>query len=135
MNFGGEKKRLSYAIEVAYWNLRNFYYSVDGGLEFEHKKVRIYSELQTGIGLTGVSCGPLLEINTEQKKVHLGFQASAWVNVFIGADFRKRWVNKTSYNCVGMYAKVPLGPSSLSCVLGTSDNGDGDSWDDDWDWD
>jgi hypothetical protein len=48
------KKRLSYAIEVAYWNLQNFYYSVDGGFEFEHKKIRIYSEIQTGIIVTGV---------------------------------------------------------------------------------
>lgn len=132
LNFGGEKKRMSYSLEFAYWNLDHFYYSVDGGIEFEQKKIRIYSEIQTGIGVTGISCGPLLEINKQDRQAHIGFQTTAWLNYFIGADFRKRWVNKTRYNCVGMYAKIPVAASGLSSSNSNSSNNSSHHH---WNWD
>lgn len=108
INFGGEKVRVSYAIESSYWNLNNFYYGIDGGIEFESNKFRIYSEMQTGFGLAGIAFGPLLEINTNEGTAHFGTQGSLWGNYFLGVDFRKRWVNKTKYNCFGVYAKLPF---------------------------
>jgi hypothetical protein len=125
-NFGGEKPRVSYAVEVAYWNLEHFFYSVDGGLELESGKFRIYSELQTGIGLAGAACGPVLEFNTRQGGTHLGVQGSLWANYFLGGNFRIRRIGKTTYTCLGLYAKVPFASFGL--------NGDNDNHHD-WDWD
>jgi hypothetical protein len=126
-NFGGEKPRVSYAVEVAYWNLEHFFYSIDGGLELESGKIRLYSEMQTGFGLAGIACGPVLEFNTRQGSTHLGIQGSLWANYFLGADFRLRRVNKTTYTCIGIYAKAPFASSGL--------DGDNDGHDFDWDWD
>jgi hypothetical protein len=76
INFGGDEKiSTSFSIEGAYWNLNNFYHSVDVGLEFDRGKFRIYSEAQTGIGLTGLSFGPVLEFHRGHG-VHLGAQGS-----------------------------------------------------------
>jgi hypothetical protein len=120
VNFGGEKTRVSYAVEVAYWNLNNFYHSVDGGLEFESKRIRIYSELQTGFGLAGIGFGPLLEFNMEEGNAHIGFQGTLWGNYFLGFDYRKRWINKTKYNCGGIYVKVPFASSGTGNSSGNS---------------
>jgi len=112
-NFGGEKMQVSYSIEFSYWNFSHFYYGVDGAVEFEAKRIRIYSEIQTGVGLAGLSCGPVLEINTDNKTSHVGVQGSAWANFFIGLDFRERWINKTRYTCPGVYFKVPFADSGF----------------------
>jgi hypothetical protein len=126
-NFGGEKPRVSYSFEVAYWNLDHFFYSIDGGLEVESGKFRLYSELQTGIGLAGIACGPVLEINTRQGGTHLGVQGSVWANYFLGMDVRKRWVNKTTYTSLGLYVKAPFASSGS--------NNDGNESHHHWDWD
>src|SRR5687768_5554084 len=63
LNFGREKPTVSFAIEAAYWNVRKVPYSVDLGIEFDRRKTtRFYSELQTGIGVAGVSVGPVLQV-------------------------------------------------------------------------
>lgn len=124
-NFGGEKRHFSFAIETAYWNLKHFYYSIDGGLEFGKKRIRLYSEAQTGIGLVGVGCGPVLEINTAEGKAHLGLQTTIWANYYVGLDYRYRRIDKTNFNCIGIYAKVPFATSGMSSSGGGSHN-----WDD-----
>ena len=108
-NFGGEKRHFSWAVEVAYWNIKNIPYSFDGAIEFSKKRIRIYSEVQTGVGAAGVSLGPVLEINKEEHKAHLGFQTTVWANYFLGLDYRYRRIDKTNFHCIGTYAKVPFG--------------------------
>lgn len=124
LNFGGEKMRISVALELSYWNYENFPYSFDGGLEIEKQKIRLYSEVQTGIGLAGISLGPVLEFRTDEKNLKGGFQTSLWANYFLGFDLRLRRIGKQTYICPGTYVKIPLG------IYG--DDADGDS---DWDWD
>lgn len=125
-NFGGEKRNTSFAIEMAYWNLNNFYHSVDVGIEFERKRFRIYSEGQTGIGLTGLSFGPVVEFE-KGNGVHLGVQGSCWINYFLGVDYRIRFIDHQKIQAAGLYAKLPIATSGLD------DDGDGSS---DWgDWD
>lgn len=43
-NFGGGKRSASFAIEAAYWNIYNFPYGVDFAIEFDKRKLRLYSE-------------------------------------------------------------------------------------------
>ncbi|MBN8695731.1 MAG: hypothetical protein J0L87_04305 [Bacteroidetes bacterium] len=107
-NFGGEKRHFSFAIETAYWNIKNFPYSIDAGIEFGKKRVRLYSELQTGFGIAGISAGPVLEINKAERKAHLGIQSTVWMNYFIGLDYRYRRIDKTNFYCVGTYGKIPF---------------------------
>lgn len=125
-NFGGEKRHFSFAIETAYWNIKNFPYSIDGGIEFGKKRVRLYSEVQTGIGVTGIAAGPVLEINKAERKVRLGIQSSVWLNYFIGLDYRYRRIDKTNFYCVGTYGKIPFATKDWNS--GSSNGGDFD-WD------
>ena len=63
VNFGRGKPTVSFAIEAAYWNVKGMPYSVDFGIEFDRRKTtRFYTELQTGIGIAGVSAGPILQV-------------------------------------------------------------------------
>lgn len=122
-NFGNKEMRTSFGLEVAYWNYDGFPYSVDCGIEFEKRKIRLYTEGQTGIALAGVSLGPVLEFRKDDTS-KLGVQGSLWANYFGGIDFRYRAIAGDSYLSPGAYFKIPLG---------TGDDVDGD--DDDWDWD
>ena len=61
INIGGEKHTKAFSIEAAYWNITHFIYSVDADVEIEKGKLRLYSEGQTGLGVTGVSFGPVVE--------------------------------------------------------------------------
>ena len=124
-NIGGEKNRFSFAIELAYWNYEGFPYSADAGIEFEKQKIRLYSELQTGIGLAGLAIGPVFEVKTKEKKVHLGLQGSLWANYFLGFDVRFRKSGDEFYLSPGTYFKLPVGYEG-------STDADGDI---DWDWD
>jgi hypothetical protein len=126
INFGGgEKITPSFSLEGAYWNLDSFYHSVDFGIEFDRGKFRIYSEAQTGIGLTGLSFGPVLEFHRGHG-THLGVQGSCWINYFLGVDYRIRFIDKKRFHAVGIYGKLPVATSGLD---------DDDSGDTDWDWD
>lgn len=125
-NFGGEKRHFSWAVELAYWNIKNVPYSFDGGLEFSKKRFRIYGEVQTGIGVTGVACGPVLEINKAERKAHIGIQASVWANYFLGFDYRYRRIDKTNFNCIGTYLKVPFATKDMKSSSGSNYH----DWDD-----
>jgi len=115
LNFGGgSKANISYGLEFAYWNIDHFPYSIDGGIEYGKKKLRIYSELQTGIGAIGLGAGPVYQFNFTGKTSHLGFQTTYWANYFLGVDYRKRWIEKSSFNCIGLYLKLPIAPNSNS---------------------
>jgi hypothetical protein len=129
-NFGGgQKPTTSFAVEVAYWNVDKVPYSLDFGMEFDRGKFRLYSEGQTGIGLTGIALGPVLEFNSKESKVRVGVQGSCWANYFLGVDYRIRFIDKKKFHCIGLYGKLPFATSGLDS------DGDGDDWDSDWDWD
>jgi hypothetical protein len=119
-NFGGEKRHFSWAIEIAYWNVKNAPYSIDGGIEFSKKRTRFYSEVQTGIGITGLSVGPVLEINKAEHNAHLGFQTTFWLNYFIGVDYRYRRIDKNNFNCIGTYGKLPFATKDMKSSNGSS---------------
>jgi hypothetical protein len=123
-NFGDKKMHTSFGIELAYWNYAHFPYSFDGGIEFEKQKTRLYSEAQTGIGIIGLSLGPVMEFRTGDG-VKLGIQGSAWANYFLGIDIRFRAVGETSIFSPGLYFKLPLG-------LGAESDGE---YHHHWDWD
>ncbi|MBL7932915.1 MAG: hypothetical protein JNL60_13490 [Bacteroidia bacterium] len=108
VNFGGEKVRVSYALELAYWNFRNVPYSVDFAMEFERKRIRLYSEAQTGVGVAGIAAGPVIEIQTDKPALRVGLQGSVWANYFLGFDFRFRYIDKKKLYCPGIYVKVPF---------------------------
>jgi len=113
VNFGGgEKRSTSFAIEAAYWNAIKFPYSVDFAVEFDRGRVRLYSEAQTGIGLTGLSLGPVVEFANNGTR--LGVQGSCWANYFLGVDYRIRFIDKKRFHAVGLYAKLPLATAGLS---------------------
>jgi hypothetical protein len=127
VNFGRGKPTVSFAIEVAYWNVAKFPHSVDFGIEFDRRKTtRFYSELQTGIGVAGVSAGPVLQVGGGDG-AKLGLQATGWINYYIGLDYRMRFFRgQKHHSAVGLYAKGIVATTGL-------DDGDGDSDWDDWD--
>jgi hypothetical protein len=128
-NFAKEKRHFSFGVEAAYWNIKNVPYSIDGGVEFSKERTRFYSEMQTGIGVTGVAVGPVLEINKVEHKAHLGFQTTLWVNYFVGIDYRYRRIDKTNFNCIGTYAKLPIATKDMGSSSGNSHHSYHD-WDD-----
>lgn len=122
-NIGNKKMHPSIGIELSYWNYNHIPYSFNGAIEFERNKIRLYCEGQTGIGIAGISLGPVLEIRRDESTVLLGLQRSIWVNYFAGIDLRFRSIGGTTYFCPGVYAKMPIG-------LGTdSDNDYHHDWD------
>jgi len=128
INFGGEKAKLSYAVEASYWtwNAKQLpLLGADIGFEWEKGKKRLYAEGQTGIALAGVSAGPFLEFSPSES-TKPGFQMSVWGNYYLGFDLRYRIQKGQNVFAPGVYAKAPIysGP----------DDGDGDS-DNDFDWD
>ena len=130
INFGGEKRSTAFSVEASYWNITHFIYSVDVGLEVERGKLRLYSEGQTGIGVTGISLGPVVEFNFPESKTRLGVQGSCWINYIFGVDYRMRFIDHQKFNYIGFYGKVPMATSGLD------EGGDGSTSYDDWDdWD
>jgi len=123
-NINEKKMHPSFGVEVSWWDYTHWPYSFDAGIEFERKKIRIYSEAQTGIGFLGLSFGPALEYRTDENKLTLGPQGSVWANYFGGFDLRFRKTGGDFSLCPGLYFKLPLGYGI-----------DGDSGDNDWDWD
>lgn len=107
-NFGIDGIHFSLALEASYWDITHFPYGYDAGIEFEKNKVRIYTELQSGIGLAGISGGPVLQLPTIENKAKLGFQGSVWANYFVGIDLRLRVIDDTKYFCPGVYGKLPV---------------------------
>jgi hypothetical protein len=126
VNFGRGKPTVSFAIEVSYWNVTKFPHSVDFGIEFDRRKTtRFYSELQTGIGVAGVSAGPVLQVGGGDG-AKLGLQGTGWVNYYIGLDYRMRFFRGQKHHSAGFYAKLPVATTGI-------DHGNGGgSWGD-WD--
>ncbi len=107
-NINAEKNKFSYALEGSAWIVnQNFPIppSIDFGIEFERKKIRVYSELQSG-SLLGLSVGPVIEFS--EKDPVFGFQTSIWASLLLGADFRYRRINKTNFYSPGMFFKIPI---------------------------
>jgi hypothetical protein len=127
LNFGRGKPTVSFAMEVAYWKVNHFPYSVDFGIEFDRRKTtRFYSELQTGIGVAGISAGPVLQVGGGDG-ARLGLQGTAWVNYYIGLDYRMRFFRGQTHHAGGLYAKLPVATSGLEHSDGNhSDWGDWD---------
>jgi len=134
-NFGNHKVKFSYGFEGSYWDYSHFPYGVDGGIEYESKKIRIYSEFETGFGLAGIATGPVLEFNHEEKKLHLGMQGSVWTNYFLGFQYRKRWIDNTTYHCAGVYVKLPVMYDGKSIFDDSNNNSSSSSSHHHWDWD
>lgn len=127
LNFGRGKPTVSFALEGAYWNVANVPYSVDFGIEFDRRKTtRFYSELQTGIGVAGVSVGPVLQVGGGDG-AKLGLQGTGWINYYIGLDYRMRFFRDQKHHSGGIYAKLPVATTGL--------DHDGDSGGDWGDWD
>ena len=107
-NINTEKNKFSFSLEGSAWFfIKDFPLppSIDVGIEFERKKFRLYSELQTG-SLIGMSIGPVLEIS--DKEPTFGVQSSLWASFFAGVDFRYRRINKSNYYAPGMFFKAPF---------------------------
>jgi hypothetical protein len=129
INFCGEKRSTGFSIEAAYWNITHFIYSVDAGIEIERGTLRLYSEGQTGLGVTGVSLGPVVEFNFPESKVRLGVQGSCWINYILGADYRMRFIDGHKFHYVGFYGKIPVATSGLDEEGGSASYDDWDDWD------
>jgi hypothetical protein len=128
VNFGGEKRSTSFTIEASYWNIKSFPYSVDFAIEFDRKKVRLYSEAQTGIGITGISLGPVLQFCGKGTK--FGVQGSCWINYIVGVDYRIRYIPDETFHCVGFYAKFPIVMKGPEGDDGSFSWSEWDDWDD-----
>jgi hypothetical protein len=129
LNFGREKPTVSFAMEVAYWNVTNFPHSVDFGIEFDRRKTtRFYSELQTGIGIAGISVGPVLQVGGGDG-AKLGIQGTGWINYYVGLDYRMRFFRDQKHHAFGLYAKLPVVTSGLEDGDGDNDGGDWGDWD------
>ena len=113
LEFGNKHIRPSYGFEASYWNVKGFIYSVDAGIEYSCHRFRIYSETQTGIVITGVSFGPVLE-KGRGEPIKLGLQGSVWLNYFFGLDYRVRYINGAYYQCPGTYFKLPLNYNEIT---------------------
>ncbi|MBI2967569.1 MAG: hypothetical protein HYY40_07125 [Bacteroidetes bacterium] len=127
VNFGGGKIKPSFALEVSWWNYHGFPYSFDFAIELEKQKLRFYAEGQTGIGLAGLSAGPLVEYNSGDKTFSGGFQGSLWANYFFGIDVRMRGSGGQFFFCPGAYLKLP------GAIFSPNEDGDSNDWDFDWD--
>jgi hypothetical protein len=125
-NFGnGDKIHCSYGFEVAYWHLDDFYHSVDCGMEFQHKKLRVYTEVQTGVWFTGISMGPVIEFSKLGDGTHLGFQGSIWASNVAGIDYRRRWINGRKDHAFGlMVNKYPVPLPELNLKYDTQSSSD-----------
>lgn len=108
-NIGNKQTKVSLGLEASYWKVIRVESMPVGGdigidYEFGSKKLRLYSEAQIGSGM-GISLGPVIELQDGQKK--LGVQASTWLTLFGGIDFRWRKTDK-HYFAPGMMFKLPL---------------------------
>jgi hypothetical protein len=129
VSIGGEKRSTAFSIEAAYWNIDHFIYSFDGGIEIERGKLRLYSEAQTGLGVTGLSLGPVVEFNFKESKTRLGLQGSCWINYIFGVDYRVRFIDRQKFHYVGFYAKLPMATSGLEDGSSSTSFSDWDDWD------
>ncbi len=109
-NFGKGDGHFSLGFETSYWYVfGNFApLSADVGFEYEFisKKIRTYTEVQTGVGL-GLSGGLVFEF-CKGTKTLVGFQASFWAAYFGGIDLRYRTIGINRFFSPGIFAKAPF---------------------------
>jgi hypothetical protein len=98
-------------------------------LNLKKKRIRLYGEVQTGIGVAGISAGPVIEIQTDTPSIKLGYQASIWGNYYLGFDFRYRRIGKKSFYCPGTYLKIPFNGLDENGEKVDGSNSNGDSFD------
>ena len=128
VNFGGgQKKSVSFAVEAAYWNVVKWPYSFDFGIEFDRKKTRLYSEFQTGVGVAGISGGPVFQFGKDSG-AKLGLQVTSWFNYYLGVDYRMIFLRNERRMAVGTYVKVPIATHGLE-----SSSSGHSHWNSDWD--
>ena len=127
LNIGDKSLKSSFGLEVAYWNINNFPYSIDLGIDFQKGKFRVYSEAQTGVGFAGVSLGPVIEFKKNTPML-IGLQTSGWINYLIGVDFRYRFFKGPDYIVPGVYLKYPW-------LIGNKNTTEGSSNHNNYDWD
>lgn len=117
-----EFKAFSYGLEAAYWNyemenadgfwegvqpnMKEGGYGLDVGAELDFKNFRFYAEPQLGWVLAGVSAGPVLEFPKAGGNPRLGAQASGWLSMLAGADFRYRRMDGKNFQAVGLSGKL-----------------------------
>lgn len=117
-----EFKAFSYGVEAAYWNHErdtdeNFWnatlpnigkpgFGVDLGAELDFKSLRLYAEPQLGVVLAGVSAGPVLEFPKKGGEPRVGVQASGWLSMLAGVDFRYRRMDGKNIQAVGLSGKL-----------------------------
>jgi|SRR3989339_496532 len=102
-------KCFTYGCEFSYWKTTNGVpFSIDIG--FESAKTLeasyIYSELQTGIPVVGISIGGTLEMS--QNNYRMGFQSTIWGGAFLFGAFRYRRFSGISQYGPGAYVKIPI---------------------------
>lgn len=97
----GGKKEWTFAIEAAYWD--NPFLGFDLGLEFGKQRIILYSEVQAGLLLTGVSTGPYINLASGNRR--LGWQFTAWANYGLGVDYRWRSHPVENEHFWGLYIK------------------------------
>ena len=117
-----EFKAFSYGVEAAYWNfekdkaeselfgdlpnLSKPGYGLDVGAELDFRNFRLYAEPQLGWILAGVSAGPVLEFPRGDGNPRLGAQASGWLSMAVGTDFRYRRMDGKNIQAVGLTGKL-----------------------------
>jgi hypothetical protein len=109
INFSKDEITYSIALEGAAWWDDAFPISVDAGLEWEPSKIRVYSEIQSGVYVVGLSCGPVLELDYVNLKPSIGIQVTIWANYYAGLDLRYRAMPGGGViTSSGFYAKILL---------------------------
>ncbi len=116
LNFDGQMRRPSIALEGAYWfqqrfwDWQNYPVGIDVGIEWEQGgAIRIYSEGQTGAIFYGAALGPVIQFG--KPGFGIGLQSSLWANNGFGINARNRFGYPRGIEYApGLYAKVPLTP-------------------------
>jgi hypothetical protein len=114
----------SYGLEGSYWFLdgvspdgpSGIPWGVDLGFESSTQSFSVYSELQVGMGMYGVSVGPVYENSyLEPSAGYLSFQTSVWFNFYLGTAYRYKPSNYyKSSQAISVYLKG--------------------LWDENWEW-
>jgi hypothetical protein len=109
-NFGGGSKSFSWGIEASSWisvikGPDSPPIGLDLGVEFERGKLRLYSELESGM-MFGGSVGYAHEFTADGNTG--GLQCSMWLAVFGGIEWRYRRMNKQNYFVTGGFLKLPV---------------------------
>ena len=123
-NFGEQRPKVSWGVEASIWWFKD-QIPVSANLGFDRRagSTILYSQVQTGIGIAGVSAGPYIEFKKENTPI-IGLQTDYWLNYYAGLNYRVRYGKGGNQKALGLYLKAPV-------MLGPEDENE----DEDWDWD